>query len=203
MNIKTIIVSIFLVATLILPGCKTGTDKNKPGAAPATSAINSAKPFPSISAYQAALEGDLSQVSLQIDNRFNVNTPDEEGRTALMYAAFNGHTPVLKKLLEKGASINLRDPNGRTALMMAASGPYPDAVRLLLENGADPNLTDKVEHFTALMFAASEGQLEIVKILIFHKADPLMKDIDGDDAYNFALNNGHKEVSALLLQLRK
>jgi ankyrin repeat protein len=203
MNIKTIIVLIFLVATLILPGCKTRNEKSKPAPKPSSTELNSEKPGPGVSAYQAALDGDLSQVSMQIDNGFNVNAPDEEGRTALMYAAFNGHTAVLKKLLEKGASINLRDPNGRTALMMAASGPYPDAVRLLLENSADPNLTDREEHFTALMFAAAEGQLEIVKILISNRADPLLKDIDGDDAYSFALNNGHKEVATLLLPFRK
>ncbi len=124
----------------------------------------------------------------------DINVQDEDGRTVLMYAAFNGHTELMKDLILRGAKVNLKDVNGRTALMLASSGPYPDAVRLLLEHGADPNIVDNQEHFTALMYAAAEGQLEVVRILLKYHADPGMKDVDGDAAITFARNNGHDAV---------
>ena len=115
-----------------------------------------------------------------------------------MYASFNGHFEIMRKLIEKGALVNLCDSNGRTALMMASSGPYAEAVKLLLNHYADPNVTDKEEHFTALMYASSEGHLDVVKVLLTFNADPSLKDGDGDDAKTFAVNNGHKEVADLL-----
>ena len=82
--------------------------------------------------------------------------------------------------------------------MFASSGPFPETVTLLLQNKAEPNLADGEEHYTTLMYAAAEGHFEVVKALLDNGADPTLKDIDGDDAVTFALNNGHKEVADLI-----
>jgi ankyrin repeat protein len=113
-------------------------------------------------------------------------------------AAYNGHTEIVKLLLEHKAFVNVPDLKGRTALMFAASGPFPETVKLLLEHQADPNRADFQEHFTALMYAAAEGHLENVKILLGNKADPSLKDIDGDNALAFARNNGHADIVRIL-----
>jgi ankyrin repeat protein len=148
--------------------------------------------------HKAALDGDITAVRQVLSGSLNIDTLDEDGRTALMYAAFNGHTDIAKILIEKGADINLTDPNKRTALMFASSGPFPETVRILLEHNADPDLTDMPEHFTALMYAAAEGHLNNVRILLTHKANPKLKDIDGDDAATFASNNNHEEIADLI-----
>jgi ankyrin repeat protein len=153
--------------------------------------------------FEAALNGQLSQLKNLIAGGFDVNTRDKDGSTALMFAAYNGHVDIIRELISKGASINLQDSNGRTALMMASSGPFPDAVKMLLDHQADPNITDRDEHYSALMYAAAEGQLEVVRILLANRADPALKDIDGDDAERFAKNNGHKEIVALLQSVKK
>jgi len=202
MKYKLISAAVLVTVFFTFTECKTKNEDKKGEVIPAAREVSPAKPDSSVSVYQAALVGDLSLVSMHIDNGFDVNIPDEEGRTTLMFAAYNGNILVLKKLLEKKASVNLQDVRGRTALMMASSGPYPDAVKLLLDHFADPDITDKEEHFTALMFAAAEGQLEVVRVLLSHKADPALKDIDGDDAFTFALNNGHNEVAALLQSVK-
>jgi ankyrin repeat protein len=48
------------------------------------------------------------------------------------------------------------------------------------------------------MFAASEGQLEVVKVLMANGADASLKDIDGDTAEAFAVQNKHPEVAQFL-----
>ncbi len=148
--------------------------------------------------HKAALDGDITAVRQVLSGSLNIDTLDEDGRTALMYAAYNGHTDIARILIEKGADVNLTDPNKRTALMFASSGPSPETVKLLLEHNADPDLTDMPEHFTALMYAAAEGHLNNVRILLTHKANPKLKDIDGDDAATFASNNNHEEIADLI-----
>lgn len=186
---------------LLSYGCRSKSDKNDGIVHNDKSSIVHPSAEQGVTIHEAALNGDLYQVSLLLDKGCNVDTLDQDGRTALMYAAYNGHTDVINKLILRSASVNFQDINGRTALMMASSGPFKEAVKLLLENYADPNLTDKVERFSALMFAASEGQTEVVRILLVHNADPFMKDIDGDDAITFAIRNNHKDVVLLLQPL--
>ncbi len=118
--------------------------------------------------------------------------------TALMLAAYNGHTEIARVLLDHGARVDDRDGGGRTALMYAASGPYEETVRLLLEWKADPLAVDQEERFTALMFAAAEGHADVVQTLLRHGSDKDIVDVDGDKALDFAARNGHEEVVRLL-----
>lgn len=157
-----------------------------------------------ISIHEASLNGQYEAVLQILDaENTNVNARDQEGRTALMYASFNGHYEIAVALIERGADIHLQDLYGRTALMFASTGPYTETVKLLLDHDADPNVTDAEEHYTALMYAAAEGQLEVVRILLDNNADPAMLDADGDDAENFARNNGHVEVAELLAGVKQ
>ena len=116
---------------------------------------------------------------------------DQDGHTALMFAAYNGHSEIVLYLLDAGAGINQVDYMGRTALLYGSTGPFPETVKILLDRGADPNMVDSDEHFTALMHAAAEGHLEVVKVLIAHGADRSLMDVDGDDAASFAAQSGH------------
>ncbi|MBN2665522.1 MAG: ankyrin repeat domain-containing protein [Bacteroidales bacterium] len=77
------------------------------------------------------------------------------------------------------------------------------SVKTLLDHQADPDLTDNEEHFTTLMYAAAEGQLDVVRILLAYNADPALKDVDGDDALTFAMNNGHTAIASLLTSFKK
>jgi ankyrin repeat protein len=115
-----------------------------------------------------------------------------------MWAAFNGHTPVVGYLLLQGAKLDAKDENGRTSLMYASSGPYSETVEFLLKKGADVNLQGTLEGFTALMTAAAEGQVEVVRVLLSHGADAKLKDVDGDTAESFASQKGHSAVVDLL-----
>ncbi|KAI1075792.1 ankyrin repeat-containing domain protein [Whalleya microplaca] len=62
---------------------------------------------------------------------------DNDGRTALSRASGNGHSDVVKTLLEKSInSIDLADNGGRTALLRAAGNGHSNIVRILREKGA-------------------------------------------------------------------
>ncbi len=146
----------------------------------------------------AAFAGNEEEVGKLLKAKTPVNSTDEDGRTALMLAAYNGYTGVVRLLLAAGSKVDLQDGKGRTALMYASTGAFPETVSLLLNQGADPNLIDTEDHFTALMFGAAEGQVEVVRILLQFHADPSMVDVDGDRAITFATNNKHTGVVDIL-----
>lgn len=198
---KYLVKSIFfglLVIGLALIGCKSGNKQNDQ-----TKAFEQMQDQIISQAFgqglrDAALNGNLTDVLKMLQQGADANGADEQGRTALMFAAYNGHSDVVKVLLEKKANVNAIDSSGRTALMYSASGPFPVTVDILIKAGANVNLVDNAEHWTALMFAASEGNTEVVKRLLAAGADNSLKDIDGEDAYDFAISNKHPETAKLL-----
>jgi ankyrin repeat protein len=146
----------------------------------------------------ASLEGRIDVMVAAVKDGARINAIDADGRTALMYAAFNGHTECVQWLLERGAAEGARESVGRTALMFASSGPFPGTVQLLLESGSNPDDADEYEGWTPLMFAAAEGQLEVVRVLLKFGADPSTVDKDGDVAADHAASNHHSEAEGVL-----
>ena len=147
---------------------------------------------------EAALGGQLEVVRAGLSQGVDLAAADEQGRTAMHMAAFDGRSEILQELLKHKPAIDGRDKGGRTALMYAASGANLSTVKLLLASGADANLVDTDENFSALMFAASEGQLAVVQALLAHGVDADLRDVDGDTALNFAVEKKHPEVVKLL-----
>jgi ankyrin repeat protein len=153
-------------------------------------------------AVEAALDGKVDIIEKALAQGYKPDTRDPENRTLLMYAAFNGQTPVAKKLIEAGADVNAQDKTGTSALMFAASAPNgKDTIQLLFDSGAKIDMIDSNEHFTALMWAAAEGQTANVKLLLKHKADTTLKDVDGDTAESFAAKAGHTAVVKILQEI--
>ena len=71
-------------------------------------------PSPLNQAEQALMErayaGNLEEVRRLVSEGTAVDAADAEKRTSLMWATFNGHTPVVGFLLEKGAKLLLENP---------------------------------------------------------------------------------------------
>lgn len=73
----------------------------------------------------------------------DANAADEEGRTALHWAADGGHEDAAAALLAAGAAADARDEEGQTPLHYAATVEAPGVCALLLEAGADPEAEDR------------------------------------------------------------
>jgi uncharacterized protein len=90
--------------------------------------------------HDAAKNGDLGRVKALVkDNPDLVFSRDNDGWTALHYAAFNGKKDVVELLLANTADVSAKDNVGRTPLHAAASTGHEDVVELLLANKADVN----------------------------------------------------------------
>ena len=64
------------------------------------------------------------------------------GMTPLLYAAREGHTGMVARLLDAGADINGVEANEITPLLMAVSNDRTDTATLLIERGADLDSRD-------------------------------------------------------------
>ena len=74
-----------------------------------------------------------------LELKANVNLQDSSGRTALMYAVYNGYINRVNKLLESDADVNIQDSSGRTALMYAE------------DNLSNNSSSDKIEIYTQII----------------------------------------------------
>ena len=93
------------------------------------------------------------------------------GQTALMWAAWEGHTQVVRALIEHGADVHARTTTGYTALLLAAREGYQETTQALLEAGADVNEAAE-DGTTALVIATIRRQLTFAEFLLDQGADP-------------------------------
>ncbi|KAF4415116.1 ankyrin repeat domain-containing [Fusarium acutatum] len=73
----------------------------------------------------------------------NINSKDTSGRTALLWAAENGHEAVVQLLLDWDAYIEAADDDGWTPLLRDAANGHAAIVRLLLDKGAHIEAAEK------------------------------------------------------------
>ena len=144
-----------------------------------------------------AANGSLSTVNFLLGAGARIDAADGTGLTALMSAAFMGHSDILATLLAQGASIEQVDQSGYTALMYACNAGHTAAVQVLLAAGANPHAADN-QRSTPLMFAAQHGHDEIVSVLLQHGADPTRVGSYGLSAIGFAKQNHHASTLRLL-----
>jgi ankyrin repeat protein len=124
---------------------------------------------------------------------------DNEGETALMWAARFASERSCRVLLEHGADPNLQAKYGQSALIWAARNGHEREARMIIEHGADPNLRDEWGSH-ALSFAAEAGHESIVCLLL----EEAFTDINaqgtmGRTALIWAAMKGRPHITELLL----
>lgn len=91
----------------------------------------------------AAISNDIDALRVVVGAACYVDDADEDGQTALHYAADRGSLDCLKILIEAGANVNAVDRDGIGVLQTAlCAGLDVESVRLLLVAGADPDAND-------------------------------------------------------------
>jgi ankyrin repeat protein len=108
----------------------------------------------------AAEQGDLEAVKALIKQGRSINERESKakfGWTPLIAAIYQGHTNVVRYLLDAGADPNLGGKNGETPLMWATAkgDDNIEIVEALLSHGARVRLANS-NGATALDYAASD-----------------------------------------------
>ena len=135
----------------------------------------------------------------------DVNLKDNDGKTALVWAASNSLENA-KILLENGAKVNIPANDGMTPFIQASlgvsSGKVPiEMCELLRKHGANVNasLTKKnASGWTALHYAAVNGDTELVKYLIRYGAKVNQATAEGSSSLFLAKLEGHDEIVKIL-----
>ena len=99
-----------------------------------------------------------------------INKRDNEGRTPIYEASFNGHVEVVKYLIRNKATIDAAtnendDPPGATALIVACQEGQLQVVQLLLNAGADVR-RQKKDGADCVSSAAKNNRVEILKEIL-------------------------------------
>ena len=85
---------------------------------------------------RAAETGDVKALRAALDQRTDINSRDEAGRTALLLATLHGQTKAVSTLLAHGADPNAADSDGMTPLQAATNGGKPAIIKALKHAGA-------------------------------------------------------------------
>jgi ankyrin repeat protein len=81
---------------------------------------------------------NLETIAILIDAKASIDAMDNDGKTALFYAAEYDNLKAISALLKAGADIDARDKNNRTALITAViNHATPEIIELLLGSNRD------------------------------------------------------------------
>jgi ankyrin repeat protein len=147
----------------------------------------------------AARDGNLLQVMILLAQGMNPEQENQQGTTALIWAAERGNLPLVELLIRDGAKINYFS-NGRnaTALILAAENGRLDVVRALLKNDADVDLANQ-QGMTPLYMACHNGHLAVALLLIENKASINHPATTGTTPLIIAAQKGFSPIETLLL----
>ncbi len=179
------------------------------------------KPFVQNELFEDSKNGNLSRIALNIylDLGANIDDQDQDGYTALMWAARNEHLHPVKVLLDEGANTQLKNNEGLTALDLAKKSKNteiidalqkveskkiaqiklfklsksgilnPEFLKIELKAGADINKQDE-DGYTPLMWAALKGHKISVMALLDAEANIQLKNNENLTALDLAKNTG-------------
>ncbi len=148
----------------------------------------------------AAKAGKVAAVTKLLATGVAVDAPDAENLTALNWAAYTGHLPVVKLLVERGAKVDTQtNKSGWTPLMNASAQGFPKVAIFLIEHGADVNARSKDGGYTPLMYAARKGKKAILLLLLDHTARVNDASDDKRTALDFADTQNDKSIGVALI----
>ncbi len=154
----------------------------------------------SIELANLAEQGLVDQIKQLLSSGIDVNSPLNDGSTALHWAVLHDQQEAVTSLLDAGANPVHVNRNGISPLFLAVQNGNVEIVSSLLEAGADPNtLAESGE--TILMTAAYTGKPEVVSLLLENGALVDARDPDfKQTALMIAVREGQGPVVDLLIR---
>ena len=104
------------------------------------------------------------QLSEVLKKKPDLEMRDDEGKTALMMAAYNEDNVAAELLISAGADVNAQDNMLNSPFLYAGANGNVALLKMCLEHGANFKIYNRYGG-TALIPAAEKGHLEIVEIL--------------------------------------
>ena len=135
----------------------------------------------------------ITCTKILLEGGADVDLIDANGMTALILAAYGGHTSTVNLLISYKANLDKLDQNGISALSYAINRQHLEIIEALLEAGANPNLRDS-SGYTPLhttVFSAYRPSVLIAETIIGHGGDVNATDNDGQTPLHAAVSDGH------------
>lgn len=145
---------LLVVGMLLLGGC---------GSAPK---VKTAVKIPLPALYQAAKDGNLTEVKRLVSSGAKVDVKTHKHHTPLIAASAKGYTAVVTYLLSKGADINYAMPKGATALSYALALKHENTAEALLSHNTINVKAKLYGNYSYLTAAVGAGSKKIVDILL-------------------------------------
>ena len=157
----------------------------------------------------AAAGGDHERVQDLLSDGANVNYQNEDGWTALMFAAdaINGNADIVRALLDAGADINIRSRMGERARNLTYTQENQE-IRYMLQAADEEAEAEDEEEVPVenvlnlneeLLLAATRGDHRRVQDLLSDGADVNFQDNNGYTALMLATINGKVDTVRTLL----
>ncbi|XP_026807358.1 kinase D-interacting substrate of 220 kDa B-like isoform X3 [Rhopalosiphum maidis] len=138
------------------------------------------------------LQGFLENRRVLVDDR------DDNGATALHYAATKGKLQFLRELINHGSDVNIEDNDNWTALICAAKEGHTDICAELLDHGADIEHRD-MGGWTSLIWSSYCGYPNLANFLLDRGADINAHGNFHITALVWAAGRGHTKLACNLI----
>lgn len=135
---------------------------------------------------------DVEEAMKILSTGFDIETKNHEGRTAVHVATYYDRPEMLKFLIDRKADANAQDDNYESALMIASLHGHRKCFSVLLPISTEIDIT------LSLFQSSWAGYLDITIALLEAGANPFIKDWHNKTAADWAKENGHGAVLALL-----
>jgi ankyrin repeat protein len=149
----------------------------------------------------AAMRGNKEAVRSLLQRKADVNAPQNDGTTALHWAAQANNIELADILLTAGAKASAANHDGATPMLLATINGNAPMVERLIKGGADPNASLTKAGNTPLMLASRTGKIDVVKLLLDRGAKVNSKETWGDTtALMWAVAEKHSDIAKLLVE---
>ena len=140
----------------------------------------------------AAFNGHLNLCKTFINKyNFDVQVPDDGGRTALHLSAENGSYKLVKFFADMGSDINLKTNVGRNCLHIAAGCGHLNLCKTLMNKyNVDVQVPDD-DGWTALHYSVRNGSYELVNFFADKGTEINLKTNDGRNCLHIPADCGH------------
>jgi ankyrin repeat protein len=152
---------------------------------------------------RSARTGRLNEVNLLLDAGAKINSADEDGQTALHWAAALGHLDIAELLLQRHAALELKAKDGLTALAIAIVEHHADVAQALRTHGAkEPSFVTRSPQDDALRVEVEMGNANGVHAALAKGGHADVLNDNGEPILMVAARNHFAPVVTELLRAR-